>query len=107
MLILNKNCSETPLKILFQQHRPRTGLYGERSFDRLVGTGEQRRWDRQSERLGGLEIDHQLELGRLFDRKVARPSAFENPIDVVGYAPSLHPHHHLTFEAGFIAISSI
>src|ERR1700730_4108123 len=72
----------------FHTTKTRTGHYGERSFDRLGGAVEQRRWDRQSERLGGLEIDHQLELGRLFDRKVARPGAFENPIDVVGHAPS-------------------
>jgi hypothetical protein len=30
-------------------------------FNHLVGTGEQRRWHRQAERLGGLEVDHKLE----------------------------------------------
>jgi hypothetical protein len=27
---------------------------------------------REAERLGGLEIDHQLELGRLLDRQIGR-----------------------------------
>jgi hypothetical protein len=34
-------------------------------FDHLVGLGKQRRGHREAERLGGLEVDHQLELGRL------------------------------------------
>ena len=41
----------------------------------------------EAERLRGLEIDDQLELGRLLDRKVARPCAFEYPVDVMGHAP--------------------
>ena len=36
-------------------------------FDHLVGAGEQRVGDGEAERLGGLEVDHQLELGRLLD----------------------------------------
>ena len=30
--------------------------------------GEQRRWNIEAERLGGLELMHQLEFGRLHDR---------------------------------------
>ena len=41
------------------------------SFDHLVGAGEKRRWDRQAECLGGPQIDDELKLGRLLDRKVA------------------------------------
>ena len=43
-----------------------------RSFDDLVGEREQRRRQVEPERLGGLEIDHQLELDRLHHRQVGR-----------------------------------
>ena len=39
-------------------------------------------WDRQPERLGGLEIDDQLELRRLLDRQVARLGTPQDPVDV-------------------------
>ena len=51
------------------------------SFDYLVGAGEQRRWHGEVERLSSLEIDDQLELGRLLDRKIGRISTFQNLID--------------------------
>jgi len=38
------------------------------SFDQLVGSDEQLVWHCQPERLGGLEVDRQLELGRLHYR---------------------------------------
>src|SRR5258706_1082270 len=52
------------------------------SFDDLVGAGEDRWWDRQAERLRGLEIDDQLEPGRLLDRKVGWLGALEDPSGV-------------------------
>ena len=42
-----------------------------RSFDDLVGLGEDQGRNSQSERLGSLEVDHQLEFGWLLDREVA------------------------------------
>src|SRR5262249_12441109 len=48
------------------------------SFDDLVGVGEDRWRDRQPERLGGLEIDHQFECGRLLDRQIGGLGAIEN-----------------------------
>src|SRR3954447_15481388 len=47
-------------------------------FNHLVGTGEKRLWHGQAERLDGLQIDHQLKLGRLLDWQIGRPLAVED-----------------------------
>src|ERR1700747_171726 len=42
------------------------------SFDDLIGAAEQRDWKGQAERLGGLEIDDQLDPSHLLDRQIGR-----------------------------------
>src|SRR5437867_11718548 len=42
---------------------------------------QQWRWNREAERLGGLQIDDELELRGLFDRQVGRLGSFEDPVD--------------------------
>ena len=44
-------------------------------FDHLVGAGEQYRWNVDAERLGGLQVDDEIELGGPQDRQVGRLSA--------------------------------
>src|SRR5215831_13195839 len=60
----------------------RTSLRLAHSFDHLVGAGEQRRRHGQAKRLGGLEIDDDLILGRCLHRQVARLLALEDAVDV-------------------------
>jgi hypothetical protein len=40
------------------------------SFDYLVGATKQRQWEGKTERLGGLEIDNELDFCKQLDRKV-------------------------------------
>jgi hypothetical protein len=44
-------------------------------FDHLIGAGKQRWRHSQTEGLGGLEVDDELELGRQFNRQVGGPCA--------------------------------
>jgi hypothetical protein len=51
-----------------------------RSFDQLVGAGEQRRRHLKAERPGGPEVDHKLIFSRCLHRQVGRLLAFRRPI---------------------------
>src|SRR5262249_9391235 len=51
-------------------------------FDHLIRPQQQRLRDRQAKRLGRLQINHQLELGRLLDGQVGGLGALEDLIDI-------------------------
>src|SRR5262245_14372401 len=51
-------------------------------LDHVVRAPEKRRRNGETERLGGLEIDHEFELGRLLDGQVRGFGAFENLVDI-------------------------
>src|SRR5262245_13232175 len=54
------------------------------SLDHLVGALLKEQRHVEAKRLGGLEIDGQLELGRLLDRKVRRRGPLEDAINIRG-----------------------
>src|SRR5262249_51786090 len=66
----------------------RTSLRLAHSLYHLVRAGAQRRRHLKAERLGCLEVDHQLVLGRRLHRKVGRLLALEDAVDVAGGAPA-------------------
>src|SRR5262245_46112527 len=59
------------------------------SLDYLVGAREHRLRHFEAERLGGLEVEHQLVLGRRLYRQVARLLALEDAIYIPRRAPEL------------------
>jgi hypothetical protein len=52
-------------------------------LDDLVGPPQHRRRDRKAEDFGGLEIDHELELGWLLDGEIGWLRALEDLVDKV------------------------
>ena len=52
-------------------------------FDNLVGGDKQSFWDRDAERLGGLEIDEQFDFCGLLDWQVRRLLALKNAAGIV------------------------
>ena len=55
-------------------------------FDHLVGAGEQRWRDGETEGLCCLAIDYKLVLGRGLHRQIGRSLAFEDTVDIAGRA---------------------
>src|SRR6516162_1085367 len=62
------------------------------SFNHLVGGHLQRQWHGKTERFGGLEVDHQLELDWGLDGKIARLLALEDAIGIGRRAPKVIGH---------------
>src|SRR5207247_178208 len=61
----------------FRTHAPQQTAS---SFKHLVGAGEHRGRDGETQSLGGLEVDYQLELRGLLDGQVGGLGALEDPI---------------------------
>jgi hypothetical protein len=57
--------------------------HSRRSLDHFVSASEHGRRHVEPQRLCSLEVDHQLELGRHVDRKIARFFAPEDAIDIL------------------------
>src|SRR5215831_9064312 len=67
-------------------------------FDHLVSSSEERGWNGQAERSGGLQIDYQLKPSGLLYRQIARLGALQNLIHVGGTDASSQqrPPHRTT-----------
>jgi hypothetical protein len=57
------------------------------SFDQPIRPRQHIRWDRYADLLRRLEVDNELELGRLLHWQVCWLGAFENFVDRYGSAP--------------------
>ena len=58
-----------------------------RSLNDMIRSEQHGRGDRDVECLDGFEVDRQLELRRLLDRKISRPGTLEDLVDVRRHAP--------------------
>jgi hypothetical protein len=58
-----------------------------RSFDHLVGAGEQHGRNGDTNRLGSDQVYDEIELSRLLDRDISRLRPTQNFVDIVGGAP--------------------
>src|SRR5215831_16564760 len=83
--LLTEQCPLYPSKQTSRVRRRMSALCA--SLDHLVGAGEQRRRHLEAERLGGGQVNDEIELGRLLDRDVGRPRPTKNLIDKIRRAP--------------------
>jgi hypothetical protein len=65
--------------------RPGNCCIAKDSFDHLVGCGEKRQRDNDLESLCGLQVDYQVELGRIL-RRQSRPIVLQDAIYIGGGA---------------------
>lgn len=74
-------CRFAPRRTCNEADHSRPASAEERLFNDLVGAGQQRRRDGQAQRLRRLQIDDQLELGRLLDRQVGGLRPLQDLVD--------------------------
>src|SRR6201982_370163 len=97
---LRDHCRQWPRNTRYQAGRypllgpdfhrlDRTSFWLAHSFDHLVGAGQPRLRNVETQRLGSLQIDHELVLGRRLHWQVARLLALENAVDIARRAPEL------------------
>src|SRR3954447_12978666 len=68
-------------------HRRIAASWPSELLDYLVGAQQECFGDRQPERLGGHQIDDEIELVRLLDREVGRLGSAQNFVDILGGTP--------------------
>src|SRR5205814_4448669 len=68
-------------------YRPSVGHRS--SFDHLIRLVQNRLRYRNADLLCCFQIDHQLELRRLFDGEISRLGTFQNPVDVTSAVSAL------------------
>src|SRR5215467_241979 len=59
-----------------------------RSLDHLIRPPQHRRWNREADGLGRLEVDDEIEPVLLLDRKVSRRSTLQDALDVLCEEPA-------------------
>src|SRR5438477_2416777 len=70
------------------------------SLDHLVGVSEERLRHGEAERLGGLEVNYQLEFGRFLYRQIGGISTLEDSSDVnTGFAKDRREAHSIANQA--------
>src|SRR5260370_13374421 len=80
-----------------------------RLLKHLIRSLQERRRDREAEGLGGLEVDHHIELGRMLDREVGRLGALQDAVHEVGRSLATRrnarsePHEHTSLSSTRLA----
>jgi hypothetical protein len=67
------------------------GAIAAKAATATIPLAQQWQRDSQAERLGGLEVDDELEFGRVLDGQLGRLGAFQDLVDVGGGSPETYP----------------